>query len=184
MRETTGPARAAIGWAAGVLLAGFGALNVLYLAHLAAGDRRDGLPGLYDYAAATWGDGLLLPVMVGCLVYAAKSLPPRPHERVVTAVAAACGAIIGAWTQVDWLRDDTPELNWTLPEPHRFNAAGWYHAAFLIAMCALTGALWTLTLRRAAHRTPHRSGAVPAAIAAALAAGILFCGLLVLDNAS
>jgi hypothetical protein len=47
-------------------------------------------------------------------------------------------------------------------------------------MCALTSALRMLTLWRSARR----SRAVSAAIAAALAAGILFCVLLLLDNAS
>ncbi|WKV75326.1 hypothetical protein AW27_029645 [Streptomyces sp. PCS3-D2] len=61
------------------------------------------------------------------------------------------GSLLGSWTQVQWLRDDAPVLNWTLPRPHHFNAAGWYHAAFLIAMSGVVAALWAWGLMRTAH---------------------------------
>ena len=37
--------------------------------------------------------------------------------------------------QAQWLISDTTILNWSIPSQHRFNYAGWYHAAFFIVVC-------------------------------------------------
>jgi hypothetical protein len=167
-----------VAWA--VLAAGFIALAVFYsvLPHDTA------LPGLFDFLSATWGDGLALPVMSGALVFAIGRLPPTPRDLPVSIGAGLLGASLGVATQVQWLRADAPRLNWTLPRPHHFNVAGDYHAVFLVAMCALTAALWALVLLRfalAPGRLAVRRSAVAACLLAA-AAGVAFVVLLVVDS--
>jgi hypothetical protein len=166
--------------AGAVLAAGFVTLMVFYL----AAPHARALPGLFQFLSATWGDGLALPVMTGALVFAVGRLPAGPHELPVSIGAALLGASLGIATQVQWLRDSSPRLNWTLPRPHHFNVAGVYHAVFLTAMCALAAALWTAALLRFAQapgRLAARRDAIAAVLLAALA-GILFVTLLVADS--
>ena len=166
--------------AGAVLAAGFGALAVLY----SAVPHATALPGLFHFLSATWGDGLALPVMSGALVLAISLLPGTPHELPVSIGAGLLGACLGIVTQVQWLRDASPRLNWTLPRPHHFNVAGVYHAVFLTAMCALTAALWTLVLLRFAKvpgRLAARRDAIAAGLLAAMA-GMVFVVLLVVDS--
>lgn len=159
-----------------VLLAGFGVLNVFYLTI----ETPPHLPGLFDFVSAAWGDSIALPIMTTTLVYAVLILPPAQQERIFATVAGIIGGVIGGATQVQWLRDDTPRLNWTFPRPHHFNAAGQYHAAFLITMCALTGALWVLTLLRLAIAARVGRGTIIAVLIAA-GAGATFAALLAVD---
>jgi len=170
----------AVAVAGAVLAAGFITLAVFYsvVPHARA------LPGLFDFLSATWGDGLALPVMSGALVFAIGRLPAASHERPVSVGAGLLGACLGIATQVQWLRDSSPRLNWTLPRPHHFNAAGVYHAVFLTGMCAVTAVLWTVVLLRFA-RAPGplaaRRDAIAAGLLAALA-GMVFVVLLVVDS--
>lgn len=163
-----------------VLVAGFVTMAVFY----SAVPHARGLPGLFHFLSATWGDGLALPMMSGAVVFAIGRLPGAPHELPVTITAGLLGACLGIATQVQWLRDDSPRLNWTLPRPHHFNVAGVYHAVFLTAMCTLTAALWTLVLLRFARvpgRLAERRDAIAASLLAAMA-GLVFVVLLVLDS--
>lgn len=164
-----------------VALAGFGALNVFYLAGF---PYQQGLPGLYDYASATIGDAIALPVMTSALVYTVLVLRPSPHERLAGVLSAAVGGAIGGATQILWLRDSDPQPNWTFPRAHHFTVAGWYHAVFLVAMCALTGALWTLAIRRLAAADTSRRRSCTRPIVMASVAGLVFLVLLALDNRS
>lgn len=163
-----------------VLAAGFVTMTVFY----SAVPHPRALPGLFHFLSATWGDGLALPVMSGALVFAVGRLPAARHERPAGIGAGLLGACLGVATQVQWLRDPSPVLNWTLPRPHHFNAAGVYHAVFLTAMCALAAALWTLVLVRfalAPGRLAGRRDAVAASVLAATA-GAVFVVLLVVDS--
>lgn len=162
--------------AATVAVAGFGVLTAFW----ALQPSPAHLPGLFDFASATWGDGVALPLMAGSLAYAIRLLPAARHDAVLAGVAGLLGAAIGVATQVSWLGADAPRLNWTLPRPHHFTAAGWYHAAFLVLMCAAAAALWVVALNRAARspRLPARAGT---ALAMAFAAGVAFLGLLAAD---
>lgn len=171
----------------GVLLwaSGFGAL----LTFSFVVSSRAALPGLFDFWSATWGDGLLLPVSAAALVYSLTKLqPPGRHERLIMVIAAATAAAAGAATQIQWLRDNHPRLNWTLPRPHHFNAAGIYHAIFLVAASATFAVLWAGVLLRltAARRLPRTSQAgrcqVSVALMIALSTGLGFVVLLALDN--
>ncbi len=144
------PAAAALG----VFLFGFGALLIYWLAGDWPTDH-----GLFTYRAATIGDAILLPTIVGILV-AALRLDTlcvgnnRPLERRAARVGALLGGLVGCGLQVAWLADAEPTTNWTLPEAHTFNAPGWWHAAFFVAVLAVISALsLTTTVRvRAARR--------------------------------
>lgn len=160
--------------------AGFGAL----LAFSATTPRAAGLPGLFDYASATWGDGLALPTMTGALVYGISHLSRARWERPAGGAAAFLGVGLGAATQVQWLRDDAPHLNWTLPRPHHFNAAGVYHGVFLTVMSGLTAALWALLLLRIAGSHGARTDRHAALLAGtiALVGAAAFVALLAIDS--
>jgi len=156
--------------------AGFGALVVLS----ALQSRPAHLRGLFDFASATWGDGLMLPLMTGLLGYAVRALPPARHDARSAAAAGLFGGVLGVTSQASWLLMDAPRLNWTLPRPHHFNAAGWYHAAFVAVICTVAAARWALAQNRAARvdSLPRR---VVVALATAFAAGVSFVALLLVD---
>ena len=150
-------AKAAVIAGAIVWLLGYGALAVF--------ERRtrvQDLPGLNDYYAVAWGDAVLLPLLFGALTYSYLSLRSLAGRvrRVTLVAAGTVGATSGIALQALWLLDRSPRLNWTLPEPHTFNAAGWYHAAFLTAMTAaftsLTVAL-LIQLRALSRENPANS---------------------------
>jgi hypothetical protein len=166
--------------AVAVFMTGFGALLVFYTLtpHAAS------LPGLFNYKSATWGDSLALPTMIGALVFATLHLPRVRRERLYAGVAAFGGLLLGAGTQVQWLRDDHPRLNWTLPRPHHFNAAGVYHGLFLTAMCGVTAALWSVFLLRLANAPRNYEGhhETLGGLWLALSAGGVFVILLAIDS--
>ncbi|SDP26677.1 hypothetical protein [Lentzea jiangxiensis] len=158
--------------AAAVMTFGFGVLVAASL--LGLGDPT--LPSLTSFRSATVGDGLLLPMLAYASVRAAT--PIRHRGRVVLAGVAGCA--VGAATQVWWLADPAPRLNWTFPAPGTFNAVGWYHALFLTVACGFFAATAMAALDRARQ-------AVWAPKASAACIGMLFpvfafTGLLALDN--
>jgi hypothetical protein len=167
-----------------VLITGFGAMHAFW----ALGDWPAELRGLWDYRSATVGDGLLLPVSAGILAGAASRLPRAPGDRRAALVAAALAAVAGIASQWLWLRDPSPELNWTLPEPHAFNAAGWYHAVFLVAATAFLAGAGMMALWRArALRRSRGAGAASRYLEHPWAGVLLACllgfvGLLMLDS--
>jgi hypothetical protein len=118
-------------------IAGFGAMSLLYF----AGSWPAGLRGLYSFKSATYGDALLIPLMVGILVRTYLLLQNSDDDRVFLLYWAIPGVAIGIFTQWLWLRNPHPALNWTLPAPHTFNIAGWYHAAFLTLISGLLSSL-------------------------------------------
>lgn len=166
--------------AGAVLVAGFISLIVLY----SAVPHTRVLPGLFDFLSATWGDGVAMPAMTGALVFASGRLPAARRDLLVGTGAGLLGACLGIATQVEWLRNPSPGLNWTLPRPHHFNLAGVYHAVFLTGMCAVAAGLWTLVLlrfARASGRLTVRRDAIAVSVLAA-SAGIAFVVLLVADS--
>ena len=101
-------------WPGLVCLSGFGTLNALS----ALGNYDARLPGLYDYWSATVGDGLLLPLAVASLVEVLARTEPVGGEPGWGVLGAAIGGLAGTTTQMAWLADDSPALNWTLPDTH------------------------------------------------------------------
>lgn len=140
------------------------------------GDPPPGLPGLYAFRSATWGDGLLLPLLALCLrvltlrLRAAGEAPP--HRRGIVTATALTGAALGGAVILSWLLDDRPGLNWTNPRPHHLNAAGTYHAVFLVLACATFAGL---TADLVAHLRRAPAEAVRKALTSSWAAAALAC---------
>jgi hypothetical protein len=107
----------------------------------ALSDTPPDLQGWIDFRAAAVGDTVLLPVLIGTLVAAGRAhRAGLAGSRWIWLVGIA-GLVGGMALQIGWLVDSSPQLNWTIQEPHRFTAAGWYHAVFLCVMCASLAAL-------------------------------------------
>lgn len=164
-----------------VFISGFGALNVA--SEIMSFSSK--LRGLYSYRSATLGDGLLLPLLAYGLVRAiAIQEAWSRRARLVIACAGLVGGAAGIATQAVWLTSATTPLNWTIPAPHSFNFAGWYHAAFLSIASALFAALGAgLWLR--VHSEPAGSALSRLRLPGSFALTIpplAFAGLLALDN--
>lgn len=107
------------------------------------------MPGWTAYRAAVIGDGVCLPVLIAALTSAACETGATPKDRRATGWATIAGAAVGIGIQASWLLSPDTKLNWTIPRPHTFNAPGWYHAAFFVAVTTVVAALVTLATRRA-----------------------------------
>lgn len=159
--------------AAGAALGcGFGAMNLLR-----AFSKEDiQLRGMYSYWSATVGDAVTLPVLLGSL--AAVSKPMRTSRWRIPGALAAAGTAAGV--QASWLSDPTPQLNWTLPSPHTFTLAGWYHAGFMVAYSSAIGWLVGGIAPNLVHSTIQRGDRALLTVAAASA--LAFLSLVIIDN--
>ena len=108
---------------------------------------------------------------------------PR-SERLVALLAGLLGAAGGALVQIAWLSDDSPQLNWTLPEPHHFNTAGRYHAVFLVLISGTLAAAWMVVIMRWIYTDNWDQQLRMPALATAIAAlaTTAFALLLLTDN--
>ena len=95
----------------------------------------NGLPGLFDYRAATIGDAICLPILMGTSV-AFNRYNKTQHDRhkAISCMLALAVSAIAAVIQATWLIRDDTVLNWSIPIQHHFNIAGWYHSLFFIGM--------------------------------------------------
>lgn len=110
---------------------GFGVLLLLnYL------NPNTDLPNLFSYYAATIGDGICLPLLVGFARYYVhdeySSLSEK--QKKITRWVAIVAGIIGVITQASWLINANTAGNWTIPKPHHFNVPGWIHAVYFVVM--------------------------------------------------
>lgn len=169
----------AVSIALGVFLLGFGAEYLFWVSKSWAPSD----PGLFGYRAAAIGDSLLLPTLAALLVLAIDYLPaPAKRERAWSGFAALLGFLVGLGVQISWLADTAPQLNWTLPEPHHFNVAGYWHAGFFIAAASLFGGLTCLVGRRLRCNTSADDLVVVGWSAAVSMALGSFMALVILDN--
>lgn len=147
------------------------------------GDHPSELPGLFSYYSSAIGDSIFLPVIgTGFTMFFLNSdhQLTRKQKRIIAA-AAAIGAFGGAALQAAWLANPNIILNWTIPRTHYFNAAGWYHAAFLVLMmgfCAYSAARWLITVHSKAEHTA--ADYILSSIIWGTGAGFLY--MYVLDN--
>lgn len=168
------PRRWALLSASAVGCLGFGVLALLSL----AGVGQEDLAGLYTFRSATVGDAILLPLLAYCLVrLAGLHRAWQTRERRVVRYAGAAGLLCGAALQAQWLLDPEPRLNWTLPAPHRFNIAGWYHAAFLVLACAGFAALAAAGFVRLRSMTGPGQHSSPQPLRSTVVLGALFATL-------
>lgn len=118
---------AAITWLCGFV--------VMYLLWRKIGTINE-LPGFFDYHAATYGDGICLPILVGAGIAFLKNNKrdcELVHIRKCRWIAIVM-ALIGGLIQASWLISDRTALNWSIPIQHHFNIAGWYHSIFFLGM--------------------------------------------------
>jgi hypothetical protein len=161
-----------------VLLTGFIALLTFW----AFSPRSAALPGLFHYRSATWGDGLLLPVLTLSLLVLTSKLP-KPRRTWPTWLARAGGAGAGLLLIITWLADPHPDLNWTIPRAHHFNAAGTWHAVFLIAASGFFAGAWVELLRRLrAADDSDRAAAGSPLLALALGCSVGYAWLAAADS--
>jgi MFS family permease len=163
-----------------VLLLGFVSMTIFASRSRHPADLR----GMWTYFSATVGDAVALPIAVGALA-AAAALLPRPwarHHRVAL-IAAALGGVLGAGIQAIWLLDPHPKPNWTLPAAHVFIAAGWWHAAFFVAvLIAVTGMIAHILARISSMPEATGRRDVRSALFTALTAGAAFLTLVAVDS--
>lgn len=147
------------------------------------GDYPSELPGLFSYYSSAIGDSLFLPLIgTGFVLFFLNSDHQLTiNQKRITAAAAAVGALGGAALQAAWLANPNIILNWTIPKTHYFNAAGWYHAAFLILMvsfCAYSATRWFITVQ---SKTEHTAADhILSSVIWGTGAGFLY--MYVLDN--
>lgn len=168
--------------ASATFAAGFGMMNCLYWAEAPTTQR-----GLYTYWSATLGDAVALPALVGALCEADALLSDSTRVPAsVGIIGGAIGATVGIASQLAWLADNDPDPNWTIPAPHTFTGAGFYHAGFTVAAAGLILALasrvaWAIRdQRRRGLPTRH----VLKALSVAGMALVGFVSLAVADNAA
>ena len=170
------------------MLGGFGVTGISALIV----DVPPGVPSMYDYWSGTIGDLLLLPLIVFGLTRAIGLLSGR-HGVVPSwwsVAAGMAGAAAGAISQLAWLVDPEPRVNWMLIEPHVFSPIGWYHAAFVIVVAGyVTGATVELLLRARRlrrHTVPPRDRLISVlggnGAAVVITAGVLFAVTVVADS--
>ncbi|WP_328502475.1 hypothetical protein OG828_25995 [Streptomyces sp. NBC_00457] len=82
-------------WPLAIFSSGYVALLLFW----SFGDHPSGLPGLFVFRSATWGDGLLLPLLALCLRVLTLRLraaePTLPSRRGTIAAVAVVGAVLG-----------------------------------------------------------------------------------------
>ncbi len=132
----------------GVFTLGFGVMFVLWILFKNSNNLFTYLPfgisylendtvGFYDYKAATWGDALCLPMIV-CLftIFLLKNAFSE-NKKKAPRIAFVIGGLVGSAFQGFWLWDDKTQKNWSIPNKHVFNIAGWWHSIFFIIIFGL-----------------------------------------------
>lgn len=114
-----------------VFLLGF---IIMYLMWKVIGNPQ-GLRGFFYYRAATIGDGICLPILVGSATafnwYNKEFCNQGRKIKLLISLTVLVFAVI---IQASWLIRNDTVLNWSLPIKHHFNVAGWYHSIFFIVI--------------------------------------------------
>lgn len=58
----------------------------------------------------------------------------RMKRHICCMMISILSVICATTIQIQWIVSDYTKLNWTIPQTHHFNVAGWYHAVFFIFM--------------------------------------------------
>lgn len=125
-----------------IFLIGFFVMLIFWMNDI----QNPNIPGFFSYKAATYGDGICLPILIGCLtmyiLFGFNNINEyiKQRKRTSIVIGVIC-ASIGALVQVSWLISKATKPNWTIPRLHHFTAAGWYHAFYFSFMFGLIGFL-------------------------------------------
>jgi len=176
------PRSAALRSALVVLLFGFITLSLM-----SATGQWDVGRSMWHYRSATWGDAVVLPMIVAVLAAAVldRRIPHTANDRAWAAAGASLFGVAGLLVQISWIAASDPVRNWTIPRAHHFSFPGWYHAAFLVTTSAFVGGMTFLAAHRirAAPRSVRNTLSGEWAAAALCGAAITFGVLLALDSA-
>jgi hypothetical protein len=164
------PRLAALAIATVTLALAFGVNAVTHLVLLL---RHDPLVrehrGTLQFLSAWIGDGVLLPVMNVIAAQVLRRTSGRP-SRAEVAVAVAIGLLVT--TIMHLVQGARGLVNWSMPQPWRWNALGWYHVVFMAGQLSYLALALGRVVRSWRSRQTLRDGAV---ILAGLA---LFAALL------
>lgn len=132
-----------------IFIIGFGAMGLFWMK---ARTNYIGEKGFFYWRAATWGDGLCLPLLVGALCSYKVSLGEiKLKYRRISYLWGLGAGIIGVMVQASWIISDTTEPNWTIGH-HYFEPSGWYHAGYFVFMFfAITTLLVQVFFARKQH---------------------------------
>lgn len=123
-----------------IFLIGFFVMLIFWLNDV----QNPDIPGFSYYKAATYGDGICLPLLVGCMSmyllfgYGNMREYVSQCKKVSIVMGLVCTAI-GIAIQYSWLAADVIRINWTIPRLHYFTPAGWYHAFYFTFMFGVIG---------------------------------------------
>ncbi len=130
-----------------VFVLGFGVMWLFWT----FGEYPSELLGLFSYYSSGIGDSIFLPIMSAnfLLYFCISNYELTKRQKSITFFGGIIGLLSGIVLQASWLINPEIGLNWTIPKPHYFNMAGWYHAFFLVLMFAFTAyslVRWVITL--------------------------------------
>lgn len=110
---------------------GFGVMFIFWIIMKA----NQNLKGLFDFYAATIGDGIFLSAFLGtgCYYILSNKDYLDGKNKWINKISLI-GACIGTLMQISWLISDNTVLNWTIDRIHHFNIVGWYHAFYFVVM--------------------------------------------------
>jgi hypothetical protein len=147
------PITSALVVGAGVALAGPGVLGAMWK----FGDWDRSIPGFPDFRAGSLGDMVFLPLTAGALAGAVQALPRGEGDSLWLVTGAIGGAVAGGAIQAAWLADPAPQPQWSFVRPHRFSAAGAWHAVFFTTCSSALAGMWLLAARRLGRQREHGS---------------------------
>lgn len=154
MRHTSAILKGIAG-AVSVFLLGFAMMLLLWTII----GNPNNLPGLFYYRAATIGDGICLPILIGSgiafLQVNKSSSNNRRNSPIFVLAVASC--IIATVIQASWLLRDDTVLNWSILVQHHFNIAGWYHSLFFIGMFGVSAYLFGCIWKIMKHKKQENS---------------------------
>lgn len=122
-----------IGIFSGMVILFFGFI-IMYIMWELIGNPQE-LRGFFFYRAATIGDGICLPILVGsATAFNWYNNVFCNQGRKISLLMSLVASLIAVIIQASWLIRDDTVLNWSIPIKHHFNVAGWYHSIFFIVI--------------------------------------------------
>lgn len=163
-----------------IMVAGPGVLAAMWWTM----DWPEGINGFPAFRSGSIGDALLLPAMVGSLLWLIDRCQPVTTERRWMVVTGIVGAATGALVQWLWWSDPKPPTQWGLAGPRDFTIAGWWHAVFFVSLSTALAVWGTQMLVRVRSELEHGNTAqlTTPAFALLVTSLLTFCGLLAMDS--